>query len=161
PTKLSKDQLEQLIIEATNQLQKLDIRTLPYWITIELHTGTSAEISTLVEELLKYVNILAYLTSGHFLHLKLKSYQDLNNVNKLLKDDYQILIVGPPIETYGVIVQIPPDEKLDVILDLLLKYGSIDQYEIDGNYLYVLYDNEYNALKAVDDLTDKLNIAYE
>ena len=58
-------------------------------------------------------------------------------------------------------MQVPSDMTIDDALDLLLKYGSIDQYEVEGNYLYVLYDNEENALKALDDLKDSFYIVYE
>ena len=157
---LSEDQLEQLIDEATNKLKSLKVNTAPYWVTIELHTGTSAEVAALIDHLTKHVLILSYTVAGEFLYLKLKSYQDLSAITTQLQD-YKIFVAGPPIENYVIIMRVPDDMTIDDALDLLLKYGSIDQYEVEGNYLYVLYDNEANALKALDDLQDKFYIVYE
>ena len=98
---LSEDQLEQLIEEATNELKGLKVNTAPYWITIELHTGTSAEVASLIGHLTKYVLILSYTVAGEFLYLKLKLYQDLSTITNQLQD-YKIFVAGPPIENYAI-----------------------------------------------------------
>lgn len=157
---LSEDQLERLIDDATNKLKGLKVNTAPYWITIELHTGTSAEVASIISHLTKDVLILSYTVAGEFLYLKLRSYQDLNTITAQLQD-YKVFMAGPPIENYAIIMQVPSDMTIEDALDLLLKYGSIDQYEVEGNYLYVLFDNEENALKALDDLKDTFYINYE
>lgn len=147
--------------DLTRQLQKLELNILPYWIGIDLHTGTSAEVETLITQLSKHAKIRAWLVEGGFLYIKLESYHELNPLLRNLDTTYHVDLTGPPIDAYAVIIKIPPDTELDDIFDMLLKSGPIDQYEKDNNYLYVLYENEYDALNAVNNLSDSLDITYD